>query len=145
MARLSPDEKAELELVSLIGKTQAFVTVNHFGFLIFRGSNNNIYALRGAGLYNLTKGRRLCVSIVGPKLLPFVDYIMIKYLWIVNQAEQVEIIANQMEYLDAYWVKFFVKEERVLDKTMSGTTMIDILQLVTKGTGIKLEDLNGKK
>ena len=73
-----------------------------------------------------------------PLFLPLPDLVTIAYLWLVNRAQHVEAIGNQMMYLDDTWVSNFVKSRRVLDKTMRRTTMMDVLKMVTKGTGIQV-------
>ena len=134
---LEADRKAKLELASLIGETRALEIVDHNAYLILRGSNNNIYVIRNwYSLYNITKMRRFCVFV--HEILCSIDRIIINYLWLVNRAKLVEIRSNQMEYLDASWVTNFVKSRRVLDGTMRGTKMKDVLKMITKGTGITI-------
>ena len=76
--------------------------------------------------------------------LPFEDLLIIKYLWLINRADEVEHVATPLLYLDDRWVENFIHNKLILDKTMRGITIQDVLRLVTKGTSIKL-DINEKK
>ena len=142
----SSNNLALSELKSRIGNTRVSNLYKYTGFLILRGSNNNIYALHGYfSLYNLTKMREICVTTLDQLQLPFEDLLIIKYLWLINRADEVEHVATPLLYLDDRWVENFIHNKLILDKTMRGITIQDVLRLVTKGTSIKLEDLNGKK